>query len=414
MIGRWSLTALVLNSIVGSGIFGLPSTLAGLVGPWSPVAVLIAGLAIFTIALCFAEVGSRFDRSGGPYLYTREAFGPALGFHIGWLHIWTRIFSGAALLNVLVAYLAVLFPVLGTAVGRALVMILGMLFVTVINVVGVRQASWTVNAFTIAKLLPLLLLLAIGLPNLRHDVLVTQFVPRSEWTDAVLILLFAYGGFESSALAAGEVRDPKRDTPFAILLAMTVVTLLYASVQLAVVGVVPFVAKETAPVSTALRILLGSGGATLGAVAVVISVYGWLSGFALATPRISHAMGERGELPSFFARVHQRYRTPYTAIIFNSVAVLTLALFSGFVQAATISVVTRLGIFALTCVALIVFRKRLGAAPYAAPAGPALAVIGVAFCAYLLSTRTLSEAWMLPVLMLIAAAIWRFRPARHA
>ena len=409
VIGRWSLTALVLNSIVGSGIFGLPSTVAGLVGPWSPVAVLIAGVAISTVALCFAEVGSRFDRSGGPYLYTREAFGPALGFHVGWLHIWTRIFSGAALLNVLVAYLAVLFPSLGSSVGRALVIILGMLLVTVINIVGVRQASWTVNAFTVAKLLPLLLLLLLGLPNLRHDVMVTQFVPRAEWTDAVLLLVFAYGGFESTALAAGEARDPRRDTPFAIVVAMTFVTLLYASVQLAVIGVVPFAAKETAPISTALRLLLGTGGATVGAVAVVVSVYGWLSGFALATPRIAHAMGERGELPEMFARVHERYRTPHVAIIVNSSAVLLLALFSGFVQAATTSVVTRLGLFALTCVALIIFRKRSGRAPFSVPGGPVLAVVGIGFCAYLLGTRTLAEAWLLPVLVVIAAVIWHFR-----
>ena len=132
-IGRWALTAAVINSVIGSGVFGLPSTLAGFAGAWSPVTVLVAGVGIFIIVLCFAEVGSRFDEPGGPYLYTREAFGPAFGFQIGWLHIWTRLLSGAAVLNVLSGYLAPLVPWAGTATGRASVMIFAVTLVTVIK-----------------------------------------------------------------------------------------------------------------------------------------------------------------------------------------------------------------------------------------------------------------------------------------
>src|SRR5262245_33529492 len=109
-IGRWGLTAAVTNSVIGSGIFGLPSSIAGLTGAASPLAILIAGASIFVVVLCFAEVGSRFDDAGGPYLYTREAFGPAVGFEVGWLHIWTRLLSAAAVVNVFASYLAVLVP----------------------------------------------------------------------------------------------------------------------------------------------------------------------------------------------------------------------------------------------------------------------------------------------------------------
>lgn len=413
VIGRWTLTAIVINSVIGSGIFGLPSTIAGLVGAWSPLAMMLAGISLFTVILCFAEVGSRFDTSGGPYLYAREAFGPAVGFHMGWLHVWTRLFSGAALLNVLVAYIAVLLPWLGTPVGRAVVMIVGMLIVTVVNVIGVRQGAWTVNFFTVAKLLPLGVLLVVGLANLRGDVLATQVVTHMEWTSAVLLLVFAYGGFESAAIAAGETRDPKRDTPFAITVAMLLVTVIYTLVQLAVIGVVPNAAGERAPVAAALGNVLGTAGSTLGAVAVVLSVYGWLSGFALATPRILHAMAERGELPAMFARVHPTFRTPHVSILVNSALLLVLAVGSSFAHAATVSVITRLVFFAVTCAALMIFRRRAGPAPFTIPGGPVIPVLGIAFCIYLLSTRTLAQAWLLPILVLAAAVVWRANRRRQ-
>ena len=149
-IGRWSLVAVVINSVIGSGVFGLPGTVAGLAGTWSPAAVLLAGACIFVIVLAFAEVGSRFDVAGGPFVYTTRAFGTTLGFQIGWLHLWTRFLSGAAVLNVLVNYMGAIFPGVAGGAGRVALMTGTVLLVTVINVVGVRQASWTVNVFTVA------------------------------------------------------------------------------------------------------------------------------------------------------------------------------------------------------------------------------------------------------------------------
>src|SRR5262245_23120194 len=149
-IGRWSLTAGVINAVIGSGIFGLPSAVANLIGPWSPLSVLIAAGPIFIVILCFAEVGSRFEDVGGPYLYAREAFGPAFAFQIGWLQVWSRLFSGAAALNILVEYLGLLVPEVVTPVGRALTMTASVVVVTAINIIGVRSAAWTVNVFTIA------------------------------------------------------------------------------------------------------------------------------------------------------------------------------------------------------------------------------------------------------------------------
>ena len=176
-IGRWSLTAGVINSVIGSGIFGLPSAVARLLGPWSPLAVLLAGLLVFIVVLCFAEVGSRFDDAGGPYLYTRETFGPAAGFQVGWLLVWTRLLSGAAALNILAAYAGTLAPSVLTPVGRALTMTAGTVIVTAINIAGVRNAAWTVNVFTVAKILPLVLLVGAGLFHLNKNAFATQIIP---------------------------------------------------------------------------------------------------------------------------------------------------------------------------------------------------------------------------------------------
>lgn len=406
-IGRWGLTAAVINSVIGSGVFGLPSALAGFAGQWSPATVLFAGFSIFLIVLCFAEVGSRFDGAGGPYLYTREAFGPAVGFQVGWLHIWTRLISAAAVINVLVSYLTPLFPWTGTSAGRAVAMTAAVFIVAAVNVSGVRQASWTVNAFTIAKLLPLFAVIALGAVGFSPEVLETQAVAQPRWTDAVLLLVFGYGGFESAVVAGSESKDPKRDTAFALVVAMIGITAIYFLVQLAVIGVLPNAAASKAPVAETLGVLMGPAGLMLGSIAVIISVYGWLTGFALMSPRIIFSMADRNELPAFLAKIDGKRRTPYVAIILNSAIALTLGIVGNFAQLATFGAISRLGIYIFTCAALIGLRKKLGTPEgFRAPGGPVLAVAGIAFCVWLLSTRSLSQAWLLPVVVGLGFATW--------
>lgn len=413
-IGRWALTAAIINSVVGSGVFGLPSALAGFAGTWSPLTVLVAGALIFASVLCFAEVGSRFDGAGGPYLYTREAFGPAIGFQVGWLHIWTRLISCAAVLNVLSGYLTPLVPWTGTSVGRASVMIFAMALVTVINVLGVRQAAWTVNGFTIAKLLPLVLVIVLGCLSFDGTIAATQAVAEPRWAEAVLLLMFGYGGFESGVVAGSESKDPKRDTAFALIVAMIVITAIYSLVQVAVIGVLPNAAASKAPVAETLGQLLGPVGLTIGSLAVIISVYGWLTGYSLMSPRIYYSMAARGELPSTLAQVHARFRTPYIAIIVNSVIGLGLGLASNFAQLATFGAISRLGIYIATCAALIKLRKTMGEPTgFRAPGGIVLALVGIGFCIWLLSTRSFAQAWFLPIVVALGFAIWMFGSRRQ-
>jgi amino acid transporter len=406
-IGRWALTAAVINSVIGSGVFGLPSTLAGFAGAWSPVTVLIAGAGILVIVMCFAEVASRFDGAGGPYLYNREAFGHAFGFQIGWLQIWTRLVGAAAVLNVLNAYLAPLAPWVGTPTGRATVMIATMTLVTTVNIIGVQRASWTINLFTVAKLLPLVLVIVLGLFHFDKAILNTQTVTEPKWTDAVLILMFGYGGFETGIVAGSESRDPKKDTAFALLTAMIAITVIYCLIQVAIVGILPRAAESKAPIAEALQVLLGPVGLKLGSIAAIVSVYGWLTGFSLMGPRIFYAMAERNEFPPIFAEVNARFRTPHVAIIVNSAIALGLGLMGSFGQLATFAAICRLGIYIATCGALVALRRKHGdPETFRAPGGPALAVIGVAFGIWLLSTRRLDQAWFLPVIVLVGGIVW--------
>ena len=409
-IGRWSLTLGVINAVIGSGIFGLPSTVTGLLGAWSPVAVVIAGLLVLIVVLCFAEVGSRFDDAGGPYLYTREAFGPALGFQVGWMLVWIRILSGAAALNLFVAYSRTMAPVIATPGGRALTMIAGTAIVTVINIAGVRNAAWTVNIFTLAKLLPLFLLVGIGVFHLDRSVLATQAVSSPNWTEAVLLLIFAYGGFESAVIPASETRHPKRDTAFALLMAMLSITGVYFLVQGTIVWTLPHAVQSSTPIASALGEVMGPSGSTIGSFGVMISVYGWLMGFAMLTPRILFSMAQRGELPAFVGSVHPRFRTPYIAIALNSVALLGLGLFSSFAQAATLAAIARLGIFALVCGSLIVFRSRgFETTGFRVPCGRLVAVAGIVFSLWLVGTRSFAQVWLLVAIVAAGAILWMLR-----
>jgi basic amino acid/polyamine antiporter, APA family len=396
VIGRFSLTAAVVNGVIGSGVFGLPSAVAALTGAWSPLVVLLAGACVFIVLLCFAEVGSRFDDAGGPYLYARDAFGAVVGFQVGWLLLMSRLLGCAAALNILVVYLGVLVPPIATPITRAITMTLAMAIVTTINIAGVRLATWTTNVFTVAKLAPLVLLVALGLPQIHGDTLATQAVAHPDWREAMLLMVFAYGGFESMIIAASEARNPRRDTAHALIVAGAIVTLLYCLLQIVIVGVLPDAGGVTTPIASALGVLLGTSGATLGSVAVVLSVYGWLTGFTLMMPRVLYSMARHEELPAVLGRVHPRFHTPHVAILVNAVVALAMSLYSSFSEAATLAAIARLAVFAVTCAALIALRRARGPSPgFQLPGGAIFSVAGVGFALWLLSTRSPTQLGIL-------------------
>jgi amino acid transporter len=412
-IGRWDLTAAVVNAVIGSSIFGMPARQAELVGALSPLAYVAAGLGILAIVLCFAEVASRFLDAGGPYLYGREAFSPFVGFEAGWLTFWIRVTAAAANLNVFTEYLAQVLPVAGSGAGRLVTMALLLGLVTSINLRGVRPATWTIDFFTLAKLAPLALLILLGLPRISSGVLASQHVAAPDWTQAILLLVFAYGGFESPLIPAGEARHPRRDTAFALLVALALIASVYCLVQFVVVGIVPGVAGTPAPLAAAFSVLLGPSGVTLASLAAMISIYGYTTGTVLQSPRVLFAMAERGELPAVFGRVHPRSRTPDAAIWTYSILAFALAAWGSFEWNATLSAIVRLLTYGLTCAALPVLRRRLGPAPgFSVPGAVVVVPAALAFCLWLISTRSFGQAWILAAILGVGGLLWAAAPRR--
>lgn len=409
-IGRVDLTAAIINGVIGSAIFGMPARQAALTGAWSPLAYVLAGLGVLAIVLCFAEVASRFDAAGGPYLYARESFGASVGFQAGWLTFWIRVTAVSANLDVFATYLGELWPPARVGFGRALVLAAVMAAVTLANVAGVRLATLKIDAFTLAKLLPLGLLIALGLPAVSADVLRTQAVVQADWTQAVLLLVFAYGGFESPLIPAGEARQPRRDTAFALLVALAVIAAVYTLTQLVIVGTVPHVAGARAPLADAFRILLGPWGVTLASVAAMVSIYGYATGSTLQSPRVLLAMAERRELPPWLAGLNVRFRTPVAAILTYAFLAYALALFGNFEWNARLSAIVRLVTYGLTCAALLVLRRRRPdeTPGFRLPLAGLVAPLGIAFCLVLLLSRPLGQVWILGLLVVGGLAL------RHA
>jgi amino acid transporter len=407
-LGRWDFTALVVNAVIGSAIFGLPAVLAGLTGVWSPLVMLLAALGILPIVLCHAEVASRFREAGGVYLYAGEAFGGFVGFQAGWLTFWIRATSMGANLNVFVNYLAEVAPLAGQPAARIATMIVVTALVALVNVRGVRQSARTVDLFVVAKVAPLVALVLLGLWHVRADVFAGQTVARPDWAQAILLLVFAYGGFEAALIPAGEVRDPRRDAPFALLVALAIVATVYMLVQVAVVGLVPHAAGAEAPLAAAFGVFLGAAGVIAAGLAAMVSTYAWTLGSTLNSPRILYSMSERGDLPTWLGHVHPRFRTPDMAILAYAGAGLAFAVSGGFAANATLSAIVRLVTYALVCASLVALRRRRGVEPpaFRLREGEVVAALGLAFCAWLISTRTFTQAWILLALVGLGAALW--------
>lgn len=399
-ISRGDLTLAIVNGVVGSAIFGMPAQIAALTGTLSPVAHVIAALGVLTIVLCFAEVASRFEDSGGAYLYSREAFGRHVGFQAGWLTLWTRLLSAAANLNIFASYLSQILPVASAGSGRVVVIASVLSVITVVNLIGVKQASWAIDVFTIAKLLPLILLVVIGLPQVSGDVLKTQIVAEPRWTEAILLLIFAFGGFEAPLMSAGEAKDAKKDSAFALLTALAIIATVYVTVQYVTIGIVPNLAQEKAPIAAAFAALWGPSGVWFASFAAMISVWGWATGNGLQSPRLLFSIAERGELPAAFARIHPRFRTPYISIIVFSVVAGVLAITGTFEGNAVLSAIVRLIVYAMVCVSLWVFRKNRGPAGFQVRFAPPVSALALGFCFYMLSTRSFAQAGIIVAAMI--------------
>ncbi len=409
-IGRWSLAALTVNSVIGSGGFGLPATLAGLLGTQSVPAVLIAGLAVGVIMACFAEVASQFTEAGGPYLYARTAFGRMVGILVGWMLYLAQTAAPAANANLFVIYLAEFWPAAKQAWPRFVILTLLIGLLALINILGTRQGTTVSNVFTVAKILPLLMVVLAGaVVTIVHPAPLGANGPpaTSAWLTAMTLLFFYYGGFESALAPMSEARNPRRDSVFALFAALVACAAIYALVQWVVVGVLGPSATTDRPLAEVARITMGDRGAALVAMGALVSVYGYLSAKLLAMPRVTFALAEGGDLPRVFAAVSPKFHTPWVSIFVYGVAVWGLAMIGSFTWNVTLSVVARLFYYAVICAALIALRyQQPKASRLRIPGGPILAVLGVLIALALTTQVDLSKSLILVVTVAAALLNW--------
>jgi len=417
-IGRWSLVALVVNSIIGSGVFGLPSVVAGLLGRASVLAVLVAGAAIAVVMACFAEVASQFADPGGPYLYVRTAFGRLLGIQVGWLAWLVRTAAAAANANLFVIYLGEFWVRARQPLPRLLILTLLIGILAAVNYRGVRGGTHVNNAFTVAKLLPLGLVCVAGaLYLIAHGAAPASkvFPDDKAWLRALLLLVFAYGGFETALMPMGEAKDPRRDAAFGLFAALGICTAIYVLIQWDVVGLLSDPGRSDRPLADVARIVMGHSGAALVSVGALVSVYGNISASILALPRMTFAMAERGDFPPWFAAVHSRFRTPYFSILIFALLVWLMALFGSFAGNATLSAVARLSYYGLVCATLPVLRKRQpNRAGFRLPGGVIFAALGVLLCFGLLIRTDLSHSLILVATIVLALLNWAAVSRRRA
>jgi APA family basic amino acid/polyamine antiporter len=382
-LGRWDLTAIGVNQVIGAAVFAQPSLYAASVGAWSPWLVAVVGSASLLIALSFAEVGSRFDGTGGPYLYARAAFGRFAAFEVGWMLWFTRAASWAAVINVLVTSLGLYAPALTSGWPRVIFISAIIVAITIINIRGIRQSSYVLNALTVGKLLPLLIFIVAGMFFVESSRLAPGQTPSlADLSATGLLLVFAFGGYEVIPVPAGEARDPRTAVPFALITTIVLVTIVMTLVQVVAVGTLPTLAASRTPLADASAMFLGAGGAALMTLGAVFSTTGNNMGQALSGPRNMFALAEQGDLPRLFGKVHPNFRTPVNAILITSGVSLVLALSGRYAELALVSAVSRLLVYVATCASALrlrapAFRGRVNSPTFVVPLGPVIPTIAI-------------------------------------
>jgi APA family basic amino acid/polyamine antiporter len=419
-LGTWGLAASIINITVGGGIFRLPAAAAASLGPAAPVAYVVCAVAMGLIVLCFAEAGSRVSLTGGLYAYVEVAFGPLVGFLTG-VMLWAGITAATAAVSSFFAdALGALIPTVAAGSARAASLMIILVSLAALNVTGVRGASRFNGVMTVAKLLPLLLLVVVGVASVNRQNLAWHATPAAtDVARASAVLIFAFLGVETALVPSGEVRDSSKTVPRAIFIAMSVVTLLYLAIQIVTQGILglALVGQKT-PLAEAAAVALGPPGRTLILIGSAISIFGYVSGMTLAVPRMLFAFGRDGFLPAPLAAVHARFRTPHIAIIVQTLIVIALAVSGSFEKLAIIANGSILLVYAACCLAVIELRRRKiqeSGRPFRVPFAAAIPVVAVLIIAWLLTSLTAEEWKALLVVVAVAIVVYATSlPSRRA
>jgi APA family basic amino acid/polyamine antiporter len=382
-LGRWDLTAIGVNQVIGGSVFLVPALVAAGVGAWAPWLFVVVGLQSLVIALCFAEAASRFDTTGGPYIFARAAFGRFTSFEMGFMLWYVRVASWASIINGLADALGFYWPSLSAGVTRASFMTTVILLIAWINVRGIRQSAFVVNLFTVGKLLPLATFIAVGAFFVDPAALVPSGgVSWAGLGTTGLYVVFAYGGFELVTIPAGETRDPMRMVPFGLVMTIVVVAAVMTLAQVVALGTLPNLASSRTPLADAATLFMGAAGGFMLTAGAAVSMTGNNVGAALSGSRLLYALAEQGDLPAVLGRVHRVYRTPWVAVILTSAVALALALTGSFALLAAGSAIARLVVYAGTCAAVLALRgarPEAGVRPatFRVPGGPTIPVLGL-------------------------------------
>jgi basic amino acid/polyamine antiporter, APA family len=402
VIGMRGLAAAIFNITIGAAIFVLPAHVAGSLGAAAPLAYLVCAVATALIALCIAEAGSRVPQSGGPYAYVETALGPYPGFLCGVL-LWLGItLAMGAVATVFADAVAGLVPALGDRLPRAGLLIAAYAGLAVVNIRGAALGSSVSSVATVAKIIPLIAFVVLGLSHVRAENLALgPFPPLARLGESGLLLMFAFFGMESALQVSGEVRDGARAVPRAIALAVTGVGVLYIAVQLVAQGILgsALAAPETAkaPLAAAAVQFAGPTGAALILVAMMVSTFGFMTATMLSTPRTLYALAVDRYLPGPLARVHPAHHTPHVAIAVQGVIVCAIALTGTYVKLAVMANVAILLVYLACCLAVVRLR-RLGAGaadqPFVMPGGRVVPWVAAGLIVALLARATW-QAWLL-------------------
>jgi amino acid transporter len=414
VISTRQLTASIINVTIGAGIFVLPAQVAAALGSAAPVAYLACGALMTLIVLCFASAGSRVSLTGGLYSYIEVAFGGFPGFIGGVLYWSTACFSVATVATAFAGSLGAIWAPLGAGVARALVLLLLFAGLAIVNIRGVKPGVRLVETITVAKLLPLLLLIGAGMWSINFDHLKMALPGASQVGQAMIVLIFAFVGIEVALMPSGEVENPSHTVPRAILAALAITTLIYLAIQAVAQGVLgPDLAVHAdAPLAATAGRLFGGAGTALVLVGGTISMFGYVSGDMLGTPRALFALGRDGALPQVLARVHPRYHTPAAAIVVYALIVATLAISSTFAQLVVLANVSGLLLYLMCVAASYELQRRdvrMAGTPFTLPGGLIVRSLAAAGIVWLVAQATAREFEIEAIVLGVASGYYFIR-----
>ncbi len=411
-IKKWDLVLMTINSIIGAGIFGLPSKIFQSAGVYSIAAFFVCAAVVLIFILCYAEVSSRFDKTGGPYIYTLTSFGKFPAFLMGWLLLLSRIFTYATLINLIPTYLSFFSPELNEPATRIFIMLIITIIITWVNHIGVKNLAAVSNVLTLSKLIPLAVFILVGLFFLQPSLFTIKHIPTiPAFSNSVLLLVFAFGGFETVLITSGEIKNPAKTLPFALLTATAVVAVFYILIQVVSIGTLPTLASTEKPIADAAIGFMGNGGGFLITIGAFISILGTLMVLMLGGSRLPFALSEEGQFPKLFSYVHPKYKTPTWSLLAVSCVAFAVAASWSFISALTTSAIIRVVGYLVGCGSLLQLRQTMKDQKdyFKVRYGNILAVMGIIFSFWLLSAAKWNELRNAAIFLSAGAVLFLFQ-----